>query len=115
MTESSLAAGKKGLVSAGANLVWRRQSILWWVFLVNAGLAALGTAPAFAVLRRALGHSLAGQQLVKGFDLGMFYELQRVPDVKLLASMNTSYVFAGLFALFMLFVSGGILEAYRQD
>ena len=115
MTESSLAAGKKGLVSAGAGLVWRRQSILWWVFLVNAGLAALGTAPAFAVLKGALSHSLAGQPLVSGFDYGIFNELQRVPDVRVLATRSTSNLFAGLFAVFMLFVSGGILEAYRQD
>ncbi len=85
------------------------------MFLVNAGLAALGTAPAFAVLHRALSHSLAGQQLVNGFDYGMFNELQRVPDFRLLATRSSSYLFAGLFAVFILFVSGGILEAYRQD
>ena len=60
-------------------------------------------------------HSLAGEQLFKGFDLGMFYELLRLPEVNLLRFTTSSYLFAALFAVFMLFVSGGILEAYRQD
>src|SRR5208283_3957402 len=104
----------RGLVAAGANLVWRRRSILWWVCAVNLLLGALGTLPAARQLKRALGHSLAGEQLFKGFDLGMFYELLRVPEINLLRFTTSSYVCAGLFAIFMLFVSGGILETYRQ-
>lgn len=105
----------KGLVGAGASLVWRRRSVLWWVFAVNILLGALGTLPAAEQLKHALGHSLAGEQLFKGFDLGMFYELARVPDVKLLRYTTPSYLFAGLFAVFMLFIGGGILQEYRQD
>jgi len=111
----SMANQRKGLVAAGASLVWRRQSILWWVFAVNILLGALGTLPALHAAKRALGHSLAGQQLVKGFDFGMFYELLRLPEVSLFRFTEASYLFACLFALFMLFVSGGILETYRQD
>jgi hypothetical protein len=115
MNGNSMAEERQGLVSAGAALLWRRQGILWWVFAVNVVLAALGTMPAVHALKSALGNSLAGEQLVKGFDLGMFYELTRLPQVSLMRFTEPSYLFAGLFALFMLFVSGGILEVYRQD
>jgi hypothetical protein len=104
-----------GLVAAGVNLAWRRRSILWWVFAVNIALGALGTLPAARQLHYTVRHTLASEQLVKGFDLGMFYELLRLPEVNLLRFSVNSYLFAGLFAVFMLFVSGGILEAYRQD
>jgi hypothetical protein len=116
MTEDKMADEQKGLVSAGAGLVRRRQRILWWVFAVNFVLGALGTIPAVSdLLHGALGDSLAGEQLVKGFDIGMFFELLRLPRVGLLRSAPTSFISATLFALFMLFVSGGILTAYRQD
>ncbi len=115
MTEARMANENRGLVTAGAALLWRRQSIVWWVFAVNFVLAALGTMPALHALKGALGHRLAGEQLVKGFDLGMFYELTRLPQVNIMRFDEPSYLFAGLFALFMLFVSGGILETFRQD
>jgi hypothetical protein len=66
-------------------------------------------------LHRTLAHSLAGQPLSKGFDVGMFVELLRLPNVSLMHSSTTSYIFAFVFFLFMLFVSGGILETYHQD
>jgi len=114
MTRQTVTDEHKGLLAAGASMVLRRRRTLWWIFGVNTVLGALGTLPAARQLKHALSHSLAGEQLFKGFDLGMFYELVRVPDVKLLRSTTASYLFAGLFALFMLFISGGILETYRQ-
>jgi len=105
----------EGLLSAGASLLWRRQSVLWWVFAVNFVLAWLGTMPALHALKGALGHNLAGNALLKDFDLGMFRELTRLPYPDLLRFEETSYLFAGVFALFMLFAGGGILDALRQD
>jgi hypothetical protein len=110
-----VADNNKGLVTAGFSLLWRRQGILWWVFVVNILCGALGTLTAALTLNRALHHTLAGERLTKGFDLGMFTELLRLPDVGLLRLSAVSYAFACLFFLFMLFVSGGILEAYRED
>ena len=109
-----MADDNRGLLAEGAGLVWRRRSVLWWVFAVNLVLGAMGTLPAARQLNRALRHSLAGEQLFKGFDLGMFYELTRLPEVNLYRFTTGSYAFAALFAIFMLFVSGGILETYRQ-
>ncbi len=115
MRQDAMLDARQGLVSAGAGLLWRRRSILWWVFAVNFVLGLLGTIPAMHALRRALGHSLAGEPLVKGFWLSIMHELMRLPEVKLMRFRETSFLSAGLFALFMLFASGGILEAYRQD
>ena len=110
-----MADNEKGVVAAGFGLLWRRQGILWWVFAVNFVCGALGTIPAMLALHRTLAHSLAGQPLSKGFDVGMFVELLRLPNVSLMHSSTTSYIFAFVFFLFMLFVSGGILETYHQD
>jgi len=115
MTEETMASTKEGLLAAGASLLWRRRGILWWVFAMNIALGAMGTLPAAMQLNKTLHHTLAGEQLFKGFDLGMFYELLRVPEVNLFRFKTSSYVFAVLFAVFMLFISGGILEVYRQD
>jgi hypothetical protein len=110
-----MADEQKGPIAAGFSLLLRRQGILWWVFVVNFVCGALGSAPAIQQLHRVLHRTLAGQKLSQGFDLGMFVELLRVPDADIMRSATASYVLAGLFFLFMLFVSGGILEVYRQD
>ena len=110
-----MADDNKGLVAAGAALVWRRQRVLWWVYAVNLALGLLGTAGARTQLDRLLKYSLAGESLTKGFDLGMFSELVNVPSANLMRSMGSSVLFALLFPLFMLFVTGGILSVYRED
>jgi hypothetical protein len=105
----------KGVVAAGASLVWRHQRVLWWVFAVNFILGLIGAAPAYQRLQEVLGHSLAGRPLTNGFDFGMFLELVRVPESNLFGSHASSLHVAFLFFLFMLFVTGGILTVYRED
>jgi hypothetical protein len=110
-----LSDDQKAVFAAGCGLLWRRQSVLWWLFVVNLVCGALGAAPAAMHLHHALAHSLAGAKLSNGFDLGMFFELVRLPSVNLLSFAAGSYIFAFVFFVFMLFVTGGILETYRQD
>lgn len=110
-----MADEQKGIVAAGFSLLWRRQGVLWWVFVVNFVCGALGAVPAMMSLRRSLGHSIAGEKLIKGFDLGTLEELVRLPHINLMRQTVPSYIMAFLFLLFMLFVTGGILESYRQD
>ena len=110
-----MADDNKGLVAAGASLVWRRQRVLWWVFAVNFVLGLLGTVGARMQLGKLLQYSLAGEGLSKGFDFGMFLELVSRPEANLMRSAGSSFLFAGLFPLFMLFVTGGILAVYRED
>jgi hypothetical protein len=110
-----MADEQRGVVAAGYSLLWRRQGVLWWVFVVNLACGGLGTLPALLRLSHALNHTLAAEKLSRGFDLGMLIELMRLPDVSITHYTTSSYIFAFVFFLFMLFVSGGILESYRQD
>jgi hypothetical protein len=110
-----MADNEKGLVAAGFSLLWRRQGILWWVFVANFICGGLGALPAALTLNRTLHHSFAGQPLSKGFDVGMFIELLGLPNVNLMRSSTTSYIFAFVFFVFLLFVSGGVLQTYHQD
>ncbi len=112
MKNSDIAGQGKSLLSIGASMVWRRQEILWWLFAVNLVLGALGTLGAARTLNAALGYSLAGNQLLKGFDLSMLYELLRLPGANFLSSSFTAFACASLFAGFVLFISGGILESF---
>jgi hypothetical protein len=110
-----MADEEKGIVAAGFRLLWRRQGVLWWVFVVNAICAALATGPALMHLKRALGHTLAGEKLSSGFDLGMLAEVMRLPEATFMRIVPVSHMFAIIFLVFMLFAMGGIVESYRQD
>lgn len=110
-----MADERKGVVAAGFGLLWRRPGVLWWVFIVSLILGGLGALPATINIGHALNHSLAGQQLTTRFDLGMYFELLRLPEVDISRYDPAVGVSVFLFFLFMLFVTGGILETYRQD
>lgn len=110
-----MADDNRGLVAAGAALVWRRQRVLWWVFAVNLVLGLMGAAGVRSELDRVLQHSLAGNGLTRGLDFGMFLELVEQPTVNLMRSIESSFLFAALFPLFMIFITGGILAVYRED
>ena len=48
-----------------SGLVWRRRSVLWWVFVVNFVLGAMGALPAARSFITPLRHSLAAGSLTK--------------------------------------------------
>ncbi len=101
--------------SSGFSLLWRRQCVLWWIFVVNLVCGVLGAVPATLRLGHALNHSLVEQKLSRGFDVAMFGELVRLPDVQIWRFTSPSLLFAFVFVVFMLFATGGVLETYRQD
>ncbi len=107
-------AGKRSwVVLAGAGLVWRRQRVLWWIFIVNLLLAFFGTRGMVERAGNILNHSLAAGRLVTGVDLAALAELASRPGAPF-ASPGTFH-FGIVFFIFMLFVTGGILEVYRRD
>jgi hypothetical protein len=106
---------KSGRLSAGAKLVWRRQRVFWWVYAINFLLAAFGTAPLAGRAGTILNQSLASERLVHGFDLATFGALAREPASPLGAAVPSSVLFSLVFFVFMLFLTGGILEVYRRD
>jgi hypothetical protein len=110
-----MADEQKGVVAAGFALLWRQQRVLWWVFIVNLICGLCGAVPVMMTLSHSVGHSLAGDKLTRGFDLGMFEELMRLPQVDLTRTFGAVYLFAFVFMAFMLFVSGGIIESYREN
>lgn len=105
----------RGTVGTGWKLVWRHSKILWWVFAVNLILGFLATITPRVQLGSVLDRSLESNKFVDGFDMGAFIELASKPEITLQALMRGSIIFTYLFFVFMLFVIGGILAAYRED
>lgn len=105
---------EKGFLSDGCTRVWRHQRILWWLFVVNLVLAHLSIFGMALRWGSVLDHSLAADQLYHGFNLGRYIELGMQPGVGFGTAMPGIAVFAFIFFLFVLFVTGGILEAYRS-
>jgi len=95
-------------------LVWRRQSVLWWIFAVNFLLAFMAARPFAAEISPVLDHSLQAQTLVHGFDpiivSSLFMEAKGTS-----AAGTASLYFVVIFFVFMLFVEGGVLEVYWLD
>lgn len=106
---------QSGILSEGARRVWRYQRALWWLFAVNFILTLFGTAPLAFRLGAVADHSLQSQALSQRFDVFAFFELAGNPDVALWSKFSGSFLFALIFFVFALFLTGGILEAYRSN
>jgi hypothetical protein len=105
----------QGIVGRGWSLVWRHSRILGWIFAINLLLGLSATITARVEFGNILDHSLASSRLVNGFDMGAFVELLMKPEISLTALARGSVPFSYLFFFFMLFITGGILTAYRED
>lgn len=105
----------KGTVSTGWKLVIRHHRILWWVFFVNLMVGVLASVGPRLLFGKVLDNSMNSARLVDGFDLTAFFALLMKPEISLGPLVAGSLVLAGLFMLFMLFISGGILVTYRED
>jgi hypothetical protein len=101
------------ILTEGARRVWRYQRVLWWFFIVNLILAAFGAIPMATRVGVVADHSLHSQSLYQGFDLTAFFELAGNPEVGMWSKFSGSILFALIFFVFALFLTGGILEAYR--
>ncbi len=99
----------------GAGLVWRRQRVLWWPYLVGLTLAHFA---ANATMERAgwlLDRSLATDRLLlHGFSFGAIVELMSGQQPTLSFS-HAGMHFGFMYFFFMLLATGGILEAYWRD
>ncbi len=104
---------KGSAVAAGWRLLWQTQRILWWIYAVNLVLGFLSALALSARLGGVLDHSLGSQYLFHGFDLAYFIELATSPEVS--ARPMAAVGFSAVFFLFMLFVTGGVLEAYARN
>ncbi|MFZ0909849.1 MAG: hypothetical protein WCC76_04475 [Candidatus Acidiferrales bacterium] len=110
-----MANGQSGVFVGGAGLVWRRQRVLWWVFIINLVLASLSAHTITGRVAPVLDHSLASiPLLVQGFHLSATSELGGPPEEYLTVGSTPIY-YSVIFFFFMLLATGGILEAYWQD
>jgi hypothetical protein len=100
---------------SGAGLVWRRQRVLWWIFVVNLILAAFSTRGIAERSAAILDHSFASLRLVNQFDLSAFLSLFFQPEAPFDGATSAVAFSCFLFFLFMLFTTGGVLTCYRDD
>ena len=63
---------------------------------------------------RITDHSLQAQRLTSIFDVGTFSALASNPEVKLFEVAGVSISYSLVFFVIVLFLTGGILEAYRS-
>jgi hypothetical protein len=99
---------------AGAGLVWRRQSVLWWIFLVNFVLAGMGAATFMRQISPMLDQSLESQVFVRSFNpMALSTLLMEAHGVSSAGMASACLIL--VFFVFMLFAEGGLLEVYRLD
>jgi len=103
-----------GLLREGLSRAWHYQRVLWFIFFINFLLAHFGAGATTHKLDGVTDHSLQAQHLSNIFDVGTFSELSSDPGVKLFEVAGVSISFSLVFFVIMLFLTGGILEAYRS-
>jgi hypothetical protein len=104
-----------GSVRSAAELVWRHQRLLWWIFALNLALALMSSLAVRAVLRPVLDNSLESAKLVTGFDVSTLMLLLQQPDVPTHTLAPGALVAAVLWLLAMLAIDGGVVMEYLQD
>lgn len=101
---------------AGAGIVWRRQRALWLVYLMSLFLSFLGSQQLVARVAPTLNNSAeSAPHLYHAFDLSSISELEELPGHPFQQTDQAFYLFPLLYALFMLFVTGGILANYERN
>jgi len=103
-----------GLLREGFSRAWRYQRVLWFIFVINFLLSHFGAGATTHKLDGVTDHSLYAQRLSTVFDVGSFSELSSDPEVKLFEVAGVSISFSMVFFVIVLFLTGGILEAYRS-
>jgi hypothetical protein len=103
-----------GLLREGFSRTWHYQRVLWFMFVISLVLGHFSAGPVTHKLDWVTDHSLQSQRLTGVFDHGSFSALSSNPEVKLFEVAGVSFGFAMLFFVIVLFLTGGILEAYRS-
>jgi hypothetical protein len=99
----------------GAALVWRWQRLVWWMFAVTLIFGFLSTQGMVDRASGTLNHSLASRRLVDGWDVSALIELGQLQNSPIEFQGPAVLHFSIVFAIFILFVTGGILATYVRD
>jgi hypothetical protein len=108
----------KGLLSSGLGMVLRNKRYIFWFWLMNLTLAEFGTAAFRRSAHAILDHSLEGERLLHGFDIGTMTALFVRPEFGQMDAMQMpavffSFVFLLVTALFLPGVFAGYASTYR--
>lgn len=103
------------MVGAGWSLVWRRQRLLWWLYVISLAMGWFATRPLATTISPVLDHSLAAAPLYHGFSLEAFAGLMMNPAVSTQTAGTAASVLAWVFLVLMIFLTGGILRVYNED
>jgi hypothetical protein len=113
MKGESMSEARRHSFLGGASLTWRRQRLVWWIFVVSLALGGFMAHEVRGNLFPFLDHSLAAGPLVHGFDFGTISLLAIQPEAPLAG--HSGLGLSTVYFLFMLFITGGVLEVYRRD
>jgi hypothetical protein len=103
------------MLGAGWSLVWRRQRLLWWIYIISLSLSFFATRPLVKAVGPILDHSMAADQLYHHFDLGMLADLLARPEVDTHVLRGAPILAGVVFLVLMLLLTGGILRVYHED
>lgn len=103
-----------GLLREGFRRTWNYQRVLWFMFVISLVFGHFSAGPLTHKLDGVTDHSLQSQRLTSMFDYGSYSALSANPEVNLFQVAGVSVSFAVLFFVVVLFLTGGILEAYRS-
>jgi len=106
---------QRGVLSEGFRRMWHYQRVLWFVFVINLVFSHFGSGAAIHKLDWVTDHSLESRRVAEMFDYGAFSALSSNPEVRLFEVAGVSISFSIVFFIVVLFLTGGILEAYRAD
>ena len=111
-------ADNRTLLRRGASMVRYNKRYVFWFYVLNATLAAAGTAAFRNQAHAILDHSLYAAKLVRGFDLAVLAELLGMPDFgsTMAPAMPAIYCIVLFFLLSALFMPGvfqGFAATYR--
>jgi hypothetical protein len=105
---------KPGLLREGFSRTWHYQRVLWFIFFINLALSHFAAGPIIHKLDGVTDHSLHAHRLSNMFDVATFSDLSSNPEVKLFEAAGSSVSSSIVFFFIVLFLTGGILEAYRS-
>ena len=88
----------------------RRHIIV--LFIANLVLGWFATFGLSSRIGAVTGPSLISERMVRGFDLGAFFELINKPEVALKSQVPFGLVFSAMFIVLQLFLTGGIVTQY---
>jgi hypothetical protein len=107
---------QRGLLSSGLARVMRNKRYIVWFWLLNLTLAEFGTAAFRRGAHAVLDHSIGGDLLVHGFDLGTWIGLLMRPEFGQFKAMSMpAYYFAFVFFLATALFLPGVFLGYSSN